>query len=216
MAKRFQKLFQKKIEPTTAGTIQLRNTPVTWGIPFDELMFSKFMIYFEKNADRMPWDGFISSQGTLVHIARNNIHKAFLHEPEKRPYLMMLDSDILFPEKIVDRLLAHKLPIVGGWYKNKNIKDSHPTIYDFQNMDENGVAVWKHRTAPGTGLEQVDGTGAGCWLMSREVAEKLGEEPYQTDVGGEDLVLCRKLKELGIPLFVDWSINCAHVGVGLY
>lgn len=194
--------------------LQLRNTPVTWGIPFDELMFSKFMIYYELKADRMPWDGFISSQGTLVHEARNRIHAEFLKD--NRPYLMMLDSDILFPEKLVDRLLAHNLPIVGGWYKNKNISDLHPTIYDFD-KEEKGVYVWKHRNVAGTGLEKVDGMGAGCWLMRRDVAEALGEKPYGgPDKGGEDLVLCRRLHELGIPLHVDWSINCAHVGVGIY
>lgn len=172
------------------------------------------MIYFEKHAERMPWDGFVSSQGTLVHIARNNIHKAFLKD--NKPYLMMLDSDILFPEKLVETLLKHNLPIVGGWYKNKNIKDLHPAVYDFQEQDTNGVLVWKHKTAPGIGLEKVDGMGAGCWLMRRDVAEKLGDEPYATNQGGEDLVLCRKLHDLNIPLYVDWSLNCAHVGVGIY
>jgi hypothetical protein len=215
MSKRFQNPFKRIIKPT-AKSVDLRSTPVTWGIPFDEVMFSKFMIYFEKNADRMPWDGFISSQGTLVHIARNRIHKEFLKSG--KPYLMMLDSDIIFPEKMVERLLAHNLPIVGGWYKNKNIADLHPAIYDFSHEDDKGVYVWKHRNQPGQGLEKVDGMGAGCWLMRRDVAEKLGEEPYNTDSsqGGEDLVLCRKLHDLGIPLHVDWSINCAHVGVGIY
>ena len=212
MSKRFHNPFKRKSEPIK---IELRNTPVTWGIPFDELMFSKFMIYFEKNADRMPWDGFVSSQGTLVHIARNRIHKAFLKD--NKPYLMMLDSDILFPEKIVEKLIAHNLPVVGGWYKNKNIQDLHPTVYDFSHEDEKGVFVWKHRNEKGTGLEKVDGVGLGCLLMRRDVAEKLGEEPYaNSDQGGEDLVLCRKLHDLGIPIHVDWSLDCAHVGVGLY
>lgn len=212
--KGFKKPFLKK--PAVQG-LQLRSTPVTWGIPFDELMFSKFMIYFEKNADRMPWDGFVSSQGTLVHIARNNIHKAFLNEPQKRPYLMMLDSDIMFPEGLVDRLLAHDLPVIGGWYKNKNIKDLHPTVYDYSHQDEKGVFVWRHRNDQGTGVEKVDGIGLGCVLMRRDVAEKLGEEPYaNSEQGGEDLVLCRKLHDLGIPIHVDWSLNCAHVGVGIY
>lgn len=214
MSKRFHNPFAKRA-PTPSVNIELRNTPVTWGIPFDELMYSKFMIYFEKHAGRMPWDGFVSSQGTLVHEARNRIHAAFLKE--NTPYLMMLDSDILFPEKLVEKLLAHNLPIVGGWYKNKNIKDLHPTVYDFDYQDDDGVYVWKHRSAAGHGLEKVDGMGAGCWLMRRDVAEKLGEKPYGASaMGGEDLVLCRKLYEFGIPLHVDWSIDCAHIGVGIY
>ncbi len=214
MSKRFFNPFKKQVKQEVKE-VELRSTPVTWGIPFDELMFSRFMIFFEKHADRMPWDGFISSQGTLVHEARNRIHRAYLKE--NRPYLMMLDSDILFPEKLVETLMAHNLPIVGGWYKNKDITNLHPTVYDFDYKDENDVFVWKHKKEQGNGLEKVDGMGAGCWLMRRDVAEALGENPYgNSNQGGEDLVLCRKLHDLGIPLHVDWSINCAHLGVGIY
>ena len=213
MSKRFNNPFAKK--KPIGEQLKLRTTPITWGIPFDELMFSRFMIFFEKHADRMPWDGFISSQGTLVHEARNRIHRAYLKE--SRPYLMMLDSDILFPEKLVETLMAHNLPIVGGWYKNKDLTNLHPTVYDFDHKDDNDVFVWKHKKEPGVGLEKVDGMGAGCWLMRRDVAEALGENPYgNSNQGGEDLVLCRKLHDLGIPLHVDWSINCAHIGVGIY
>jgi hypothetical protein len=88
-----------------------------------------------------------------------------------------------------------------------------PVVYDFLKDDENGYATWMHRANPGEGLEKVEGIGMGCVLMSRDVAESLGEKPYDMNQGGEDLVLCRKLMKLNIPLYVDWSINCAHLGV---
>lgn len=216
MAKGFKKFFRKQTPVVHPGEqLKLRSTPITWGIPFDEVMFSKFMIFFEKHADKMPWDDFVSSEGTIVQKARNNIHRHFL-EDTKSGHLMMLDSDIIFPPKMVETLLAHNLPIVGGWYKDKKAEDHHPAVYDFNYEDEQGVLHWKHRETPGKGLEKVDGMGAGCWLMHREVAEKLGKEPYNMHAGGEDLVLSRKLATLGIPLYVDWDINCAHIGVGFY
>jgi len=211
MAKRNR--FHKRAPAVHTGEkLELRSTPITWGIPFDELMFSKFMIYFELHAGKMPWDDFIPSEGTIVQRARNDIHKGFLKET-KSDYLMMLDSDILFPPKLVERLMAHKLPIVGGWYKNKKDENHHPCVYDFNYEGEDGVLHWKRKKAPGTGIEKVDGMGAGCWLMRRDVAEKLGEEPYNMHAGGEDLVLSRKLHDLNIPLHVDWSLNLAHIGV---
>ncbi len=197
------------------ATVKIRTTPVCWGIPFDELGFSRFTIFFVKHANFMPWDSWSTSVGTYIGKARNNIHRKYYHNGGKVPYLMMLDSDILFPPDLVDTLMAHHLPIVGGWYKDKNATDHHPVVYDYE-KDENGITYWKHRDKPGTGLERVDGMGAGCWLMTREVAEVLGEEPYETFGGGEDMKLCRKLMELNIPLHVDWSINLAHAGVGIY
>jgi len=52
-------------------------------------------------------------------------------------------------------------------------------------------------------------------VMRRDAAEALGENPYDMNSGGEDMKLCLRLKELGIPIFVDWSIQCAHAGVGM-
>jgi len=192
--------------------VVIRKTQVFWGIPCDEVSFTDFWIRFTEHSDKMPWDDFAASKGTYLPKARNFIHNGFLDA--QTPYLMMLDSDIMFPPHIVDRLMKHNLPIVGGWYRDKNATDHHPTVYDFLKEDEKGIGYWKHRTHAGEGIEQVDGMGAGCWLMSREVAEKLGRDPYDMETGGEDLVLSRKLMKLGIPLYVDWSINCAHVGVG--
>jgi hypothetical protein len=204
--KKFQKPFQKTVSP-------YRKTPVVWGIPCDELSFSKFWVRFVGTAGIMPFDGFAFSEGTYLEKARNLIHDSFLKT--QAPYLMMLDSDILFPPKMVETLMAHDLPIVGGWYRDKKAEDHHPTVYDFVEDREDGVSVWRHRKNAGTGLEKVDAMGAGCWLMKREVALALGEEPYGKNIagGGEDMKLCRRLMELNIPLHVDWSLNCAHLGV---
>lgn len=186
-----------------------------WGIPCDELGFSKFWIRFVGTAGMMPWDWISAPEGTYLEKARNQIHDDFLKS--NLPYLMMLDSDILFPPKMLQTLMNHKLPIVGGWYKDKNAVDHHPVVYDFVEEEE-GVSVFRHRKEPGAGVERVDATGAGCWLMTRETALALGEEPYGKNIagGGEDMKLCRRLMELNIPLHVDWSLNCAHLGTGVY
>jgi hypothetical protein len=164
----------------------------------------------------MPFDGFLNSEGTYLQKARNEIHDKFMKG--QAPYLMMLDSDILFPPELLHKLLFHKLPIVGGWYRDKKSEDHHPCVYDFVEDDPKGFAVFRHRKEIGTGLEKVDAMGAGCWLMTRETAMALGEEPYGTNIagGGEDFILCRRLMKLGIPLHVDWSISCAHLGVGFW
>lgn len=163
----------------------------------------------------MPFDGFAFSEGTYLEKARNMIHKKFIES--KAPYLMMLDSDVLFPPNLLETLLAHNLPIVGGWYRDKKAADHHPAVYDFV-KEEDGVNYWNHRKVAGVGLEKVDAMGAGCWLMKRETALALGEEPYSKNLGGggEDMILCRRLMELNIPLYVDWSLSCAHMGVGVY
>lgn len=225
MAKNFQS-FQKIVHqafnrgaPQTKNidgethSVKVRTVPVTWGVPCDEVMFSKFFVYFVKHAGFMPWDSWLTTEGTYLGKARNEIHKRYVNKNNGTPYLMMLDSDIVFPPELLEKLMACKLPIVGGWYRDKKAETHHPCVYDFIVEDDKGVSHFKHRDSVGQGLEKVDAMGAGCWLMTREVAEAVGEEPYDTFRGGEDMEFCRKLMKLGIPLHVDWSLNLAHVGV---
>lgn len=228
MSKRFvtfdklaQKAFSRgapkeRVVDGEAKSVKIRTTPVMWGVPCDELGFSKFWIRFVGTANIMPWDGFAFSEGTYLEKARNKIHDNFKNK-SKLPLLMMLDSDILFPPEMLETLMAHKKPVVGGWYVDKKSEDHHPAVYDYAE-DQDGLAVFRHRKEPGRGLEKVDAMGAGCWLMTREVAEALGDEPYGKNIagGGEDFKLCRRLMELGIPLHVDWSLGCAHMGVGFW
>jgi hypothetical protein len=191
--------------------INYRPTPITWGIPLDEVLFSRFFTRFLP-LGIMPWDSFVTTESTYLPKARNILHNGFLDMDTD--YMMMLDSDILCPPRIVTDLLMHDKHLVGGWYKNKSgDAGPHPVVYDFVSETEERLN-FKHRKHPGKGLEKVAGMGAGCWLMSRELAEALGEDPYSLEKATEDFVLCKKIADLGYEIFVDWDLDCAHVGVG--
>jgi hypothetical protein len=193
--------------------IAIRTFPIVIGIPMDEVMFSLFFTMFQRNVHPMPWDGLAVTLSTYLPDARNQVHAAFLKE-KMYSHLFMIDSDVIPPPNVVERLMAHEKPIIGGYYLNKHpIMINTPVVYDFVKDDENGKATWMHRAVAGEGVEKVGGMGMGCVLMRRDVAEALGEKPYDMNAGGEDLVMCRKLMRLGIDLYVDWSVACAHMGV---
>lgn len=190
----------------------LRTKPVCWGIPEDEIIFGRFFANWLR-LRAMPWDDFYTTGSTYVPDARNVIHTAYVENSDCE-YLVMLDSDVLPPPDFLERLLDHKKPMVGGWYRKKG--DPYPPcVYDYVSTEADGVHWWRIRQTPGEGLEQVDGAGAGCWLMHKDVAVALGKRPYDMNQGGEDLTLCKRLMDLGIPVFVDWSIACAHAGVAI-
>lgn len=193
-------------------SVSMRVEPVYWAFPMDELMFSKFFVNFLQ-LGCMPQDPCGTRIGTYLPEARNFLHEQFLKTECK--WMVMLDSDVMPPPNFLPRLLEYNLPLVGGWYSRKD-RNNEPVVYDYVKMEGDGVHWWQIRKTPGEGLEKVDGAGAGVWLMRRDVAEALGPNPYDMEHGGEDLVLCRKVTELGFPIHIDWSIACAHVGVGLY
>ncbi len=202
--------------------LSIRTTPVAIGIPCDELMFSQFFTNL-MTISIMPWDAFITTQNTLVQDARNTIHNLYL-ERSKAPYLFMLDSDVLPPPDVIERLIAHNLPAVAGYYHKKEkfrVKDlqgnefvtQRPVVYDFAKIDpETGRYLYNERSIPKTGLEVVGAVGAGCWMIKREVLEKIGKSPFSFAEGGEDMDFCRKIQKAGYDVVVDWDCPCAHVG----
>jgi len=212
--KRDVTMFANGRQDKVEEKIALRTFPIMYGIPMDEVLFSTFFIMFLRNAHAMPWDGLAMTLSTYLPEARNKVHNAFLDETQYS-HLFMLDSDIVFPPFTVEKLLAHQLPVVGGYYLNKSqTRENTPVVYRWEKDNEKtGKVDWMHIHEPGTGLEKVDGIGMGCVMMRRDAAEALGKSPYDMNTGGEDLRVCRKLMQLGIPLHVDWSINCAHLGV---
>lgn len=195
-------------------TIAYRRFPVAWGVPMDELgysyWFSKFM-----QQDIMPWDPLIFCLNTYLPEARSFIHETFVNMPEEVKYLVMLDSDVIPPEGSVAKLIKYKKPLVGGWYPKKSEKpeERHPVVYDFKEIDADGKAMWRSRKEIGTGLERVDGAGAGFWVMRRDVAEAIGPRPYDFLRCGEDLEMCLKVREAGFDIYIDWDLKAEHRGV---
>ena len=209
-------------EPAQRGSreVVIRTEPVCWGIPMDEFMFGRWFSNF-LDLGFMPWDDNVTNLNTYIPVARNTIHDAFL-TGSRCDWLIGLDSDVLPPPRFIDMLLGTGKKFVSGWYKQKG-KGMHPVVYDWLGDVSPGSdgKRYKIREEPGKGLEQVSAVGLGCFAMHREVAEKLGRSPYRmpfegTDHTGEDLKLCDKLNELGIGVWVNWDIACAHTGLGVY
>lgn len=199
-------------EKVTNRIIKIRRMQIAIGIPLDEVLFTKWFSNFT-HLQIMPWDYILTSIGTYIKLSRNLIHNNYIKYCDNCKYLVMLDSDVLPPPDFIDRLIAHKLPFVGGWYRKKG-EPYHPCVYNFDNIDEHGVYNYKIIETPGKGLQKVDAAGAGCWLMRRDVALALGENPYELDTG-EDLELCRKVKQAGFDVYIDWDLACAHCGVAI-
>ncbi len=213
-------LPDKAIGAERTQEIMIRVNPIAWGIPFDEVTFSKWTQHMLGNIRPMPWDDTIFAGSTYLPDARNIIHGRFVLESSCE-WLMMLDSDVMPPPGFENKLLDHmmnnpQIRMIGGWYKLKDGSNS-PVVYHHDGFDDDGIAQYLkyEKKEIGKGLEMVDAAGAGCWLMHRDVAEAIGLKPYSMSEGGEDLILCRKVKEAGFSLWIDWRLACAHCGVAV-
>jgi hypothetical protein len=179
---------------------------VAWGVPMMQTVYSRWFVNF-MDLHPKPEEPFLWTIASVIIEARNRIHRRFL-TATRAEWLVMLDSDVTPPPDFLPRLMAHNKPMVGGWYRMKDA-DNYPVVFDFAPTS----SQWTQRKRPGKGLESIDGAGAGCWLMHRSVAEAIGPKPYASILGGEDLYMCAKVHSAGFDIWLDWSMECRHLGV---
>jgi hypothetical protein len=86
----------------------------------------------------------------------------------KHPFILLLDSDMLFPPHTLSRLRSHKIPYVSGFYMRRTIRPVAPVWFD---KNELGVMPFMPLTASleKDKLYPIGASGWGCMLIHRDV-----------------------------------------------
>lgn len=137
-------------------------------------------------------------------------------------YIMWLDDDMIVPDDIIERLLAHNKDIVSGIYFGR--KNFRPLLFDvIPEEDEAGETLYSiknHTEYPQDELFKIDGIGFGCVLTKVSALKKIWQCPDEGIGGtcfdfiggvGEDLSFAIRCQRLGIETWVDTSIKCGHL-----
>ncbi len=154
-----------------------------------------------------------SVKGGMLDTARNKAMQEFLKDPQAT-HLLFVDSDMVLPANALEKLLGDGKGIVSGIYFKKE-SPYYPIIC---RKVGNGYDPIEDYTE---GLIEVDGCGAGCLLISREAAEKIGtvlseENGFPAFFSfahgiSEDFWFCEKAKEAGLRIFCDTTVKCGHI-----
>lgn len=132
-------------------------------------------------------------------------------------HLLFLDSDMTFPPDTLNRLLAHKLPIVACNYLRKEI----PAIPVTEALDDSRC----HTTKDKSGLEKIKHTGLGVMLIDLSVMKDVPEPWFPVTwhqlkkcYVGEDVYFATMLRKRGVDMWVDHDLSksVTHVGVFEY
>lgn len=175
--------------------------------------------------------------GYSLDNARNAIAASFLESDAD--YLLCVDNDCEFEPEAVLRALSYDLPMVAGCMYTRDIPP-RPTCGHFVGQSKTGTFYYRyaeitrriiakaqehgitHETATNsmvfpptkTDLLEVDGVGLHFALIRRDVLEAI-QPPYFAFLGsttaGEDYYFCRKIKEAGFPIYLDLSVQTAHI-----
>lgn len=145
--------------------------------------------------------------GSVIHSLRNGLVEQILKE--KFDYAFFLDTDIVGPADIIDRLLAHQKDIVGCLYRQRRAPYAllgRPLPDQIFEVDK----VSRAARLPG-----------GCILIKAEVFNKI-EKPWfefswpngGTEVS-EDYMFCDKVTAAGVEIWADLplSLELGHLAV---
>lgn len=145
------------------------------------------------------------SHNQCVEYAKNNGIKKILH----------LETDILPPHDVIERLIFHNKLVVGGLYYrdegiNRRLMIQHTikqSDYAFSNIN---MELYEDVTFIDGGLKTVGHVGLGCVLIDIKVFEniKFRFEPNQ-DLH-PDTFFAEDCLRNNIPIFADTSIICQH------
>lgn len=129
-------------------------------------------------------------------------------------YFLFVDSDIVLPENTINSLVSHKLPAVGGYYKMFGTEKWVCGRFVADNTFFNLRAIEPF-------LSSIDMAGFGCFMIRRDVLEKieiidgtnfwLKNEVNQDIIGGECLMFCNKIYDLGYNICMDGNVVCEHL-----
>lgn len=153
--------------------------------------------------------------GSLVYESRNKLAKQAV--TMGMDYVMWFDSDMIFPEDTLLRMLEHMKDkeIVSGLYFKRATPFS-PVIYKSYTETEEGLEWEDYLDYPKNEVFEVAGMGFGCVMMKTEVLLDLALnykawfQPIKNC--GEDMSFCYRAKELGHKIYCDSSIKCGHMG----
>lgn len=159
------------------------------------------------------------SYDSLVQRARNDIIQLALEQQVDD--LVFIDCDVDWTPQDFFKLLSYDVDVVGGIYPKKGEREEYPV------KSLNGNLKFEEN-----GLIEVEGIATGflrltknaiqkIWEVSEEYTEAHKPKPIRMvfdiaivngELVSEDIIFCKKWRELGEKVWFDPSINLSHVG----
>lgn len=149
--------------------------------------------------------------GTIDFIRNQLVDQALAQDAT---HIWMVDTDQVYPQETLVKLLSHDLDIVGCKI-HRRWPPYEPILYRFNGEWPNLQMVPDDEWMKG-GLVEVDATGTGSILIKMDVFKRLARpwflmNLYNDPPIGEDIHFCKTAKDAGYKIFVDCDIKVGHL-----
>jgi len=163
----------------------------------------------------LKYDAWCDDVRFRMQTAHNEIRRTFLFGDYS--HLLLLDQDIIPPIDIIERLLAHKVPVVSALYKiymrrdeiegdDKWVWENHPAIPTLVRGQMTREPFPK--SMENTGLHEWRGVfGFGCILIEKEVLQRVG---FRYANVFPDMVFYKDIRWRNFKAYIDSDVMCEH------
>jgi GT2 family glycosyltransferase len=167
--------------------------------------------------------------GPNISEARNLVVRRFLEECAA-PWLLMVDTDMVFTPADVDKLVAAadplRRPVLGAlcFSQDGQTGEQYPTMYELvQEPGGEQVGFARYKIWPEDVCMPVSATGAAFLLMHRDAlaaiekasgdraAPWFRESVIGAALVGEDMTFCLRCAAAGIPVHVHTGVRAGHI-----
>ena len=166
-----------------------------------------------KNIYRTPRGG---NSRNALSISQNFIRQKFIEGGYD--YLLSVESDLIPPVDVIQKLMKHQAPIIGSVYYLMDQKTGYrvPCIF-FVKINKDGVGgtrLISRDEIPdylSKGVKKVHGVGLGCTLIRRDIVERFSfwtDERFTNK--HSDVYFFMELHNAKIPVYVDTDLIVPH------
>lgn len=158
----------------------------------------------------------IATQGYT--IAENRTYAVIQAKKQNCTHILFIDDDMEFPANTLDTLLAHKKEIVGVNSQSRTLPLS-TTVALLKDGE-----YWPHDQVPGyyqmpEELFECYSVGMGVALIDMKVFDEIDLPWFHFETHengkvmvGEDAWLCKQMRDKGMKIWCDPSIEIGHIG----
>lgn len=191
--------------------------------------FMKSMLELQSRS-KTPIEAFMALQsGPNIVRARNKLVRQFM-EDQSAPWLLMIDTDMVFAPDSLDRLIysanRKTRPIVGGLCYSQgggdDMLEQYTTMYELMER-EGGPKFVRYVEWQENAMKRVSATGTGFLMVHRDAFDRiLRHKPdpvcpwfKETVLGdslvGEDMTFCLRAGAAGVPIYVHTGVQVGHM-----
>lgn len=201
-----------------------------WKDRVNNLTYSNYDVFLADNSEgfefynQMRVDGFkvkrVGQEKKNVLERTAKAHEACrLYAIKKNyDYILHLETDVIPPYDIIERLLTNRKKVVSGVYDIFHGKERKAMIQVSEPLDR---TIRAFRSVPFIEHEEplfFDGTtkqvyhaGLGCILIHKYVFEKIKFRHVKNSINHADTWFANDCFQKDIAIFVDTSIHCKHL-----